>query len=800
MDDELHNPQPHGASTKADVTAVLSHVSATGNTVLSLLSGLLAAVLILYSAIVLYDTFATQSSAANTPYALLKYKPTELIDDGAVPSSGSETLAAINQDYRAWLTLFDTNIDYPVMQGPDDVYYATHDIYGDVSPTGSIYLSGGNSGDLSDTYNVIYGHHMDNQAMFGGLDPFREQAYFNSHRDGTLVSQSGIYGLNVFAAIDTDAYVEEVYTPGDRMDEVISFLRSHYSSSDGKTTVHIFDESALENAEKIVALSTCADAKTFGRLVVFATMTRHNYLTLDAEGYKGVFDNAAHGPGKIEVNYPDGTSFFYSEDNGVTWKEGLPSIKDVGKKEILLRAENPIYGTATTSITLEVTPKPLTIRVLDKNKIVGTADPRWEVAPITGILDGFVPEYTLRRTNIGVENVGTYPNVLVAEGARLQGNYSITFVPGNFTITPANQLVLFADGYNGVYDGNPHGPARVEVNLPNGTTIEYSVDGGVTWSREMPQITNVGTVNVVVRATNPNYVTVTRNIVLQVTPAPITVTANDASKREGEDDPAFTAAVVGSVDGFVPVYTISRPGAGTDEEQGSYTDAIVPAGETYQGNYMVTFVPGTFTITAPAETVDDPKAPLSPFAALFTPKIGNGTPAWALVNLICLIVTVYLFVPLFHLKAKYGRRRKMEEYNGEKCTLQNAENLTEEQRAERDRIFDDAIEEKSKSSDAAGRDDITEEDFGNAVERLYYHVKKFASRFRLGFGLEIVDVIAAIVAFILTEDMRLPMILVDRWTPLMILLLLICWIVDVRLMRYRDQKEDGGTEGKEKAS
>ena len=32
------------------------------------------------------------------------------------------------------------------------------------------------------------------------------------------------------------------------------------------------------------------------------------------------------------------------------------------------------------------------------------------------------------------------------------------------------------------------------------------------------------------------------------------------------------------------------------------------------------------------------------------------------------------------------------------------------------------------------------------------------------------------------------------------LLLLICWIVDVRLMRYRDQKEDGGTEGKEKAS
>ena len=31
------------------------------------------------------------------------------------------------------------------------------------------------------------------------------------------------------------------------------------------------------------------------------------------------------------------------------------------------------------------------------------------------------------------------------------------------------------------------------------------------------------------------------------------------------------------------------------------------------------------------------------------------------------------------------------------------------------------------------------------------------------------------------------MILVDRWTPLMILLLVLCWIVDVWLMRYRDK-------------
>ena len=48
-------------------------------------------------------------------------------------------------------------------------------------------------------------------------------------------------------------------------------------------------------------------------------------------------------------------------------------------------------------------------------------------------------------------------------------------------------------------------------------------------------------------------------------------------------------------------------------------------------------------------------------------------------------------------------------------------------------------------------------------------------------------VIGAVIAFILTEDMRLPMTLIDKWTPLMLILLVICWVLDVRLMRYRDE-------------
>ena len=53
--------------------------------------------------------------------------------------------------------------------------------------------------------------------------------------------------------------------------------------------------------------------------------------------------------------------------------------------------------------------------------------------------------------------------------------------------------------------------------------------------------------------------------------------------------------------------------------------------------------------------------------------------------------------------------------------------------------------------------------------------------------LELIFAALALAAFILTEDMRLPMVLIDRWTPLMIVLMLIVWVMDVRLIRYRSK-------------
>ncbi len=168
---------------------------------------------------------------------------------------------------------------------------------------------------------------------------------------------------------------------------------------------------------------------------------------------------------------------------------------------------------------------------------------------------------------------------------------------------------------------------------------------------------------------------------------------------------------------------------------------------------------------------------------------GHGRAVWALVNLICLIITIYLFIPLLHLRAKFGRVRMMNKINKTKRQLRLMQALNEDDARDKTRLVQLVYEARKKTSETQvnAKAEIGEDEFNTAVETLFYHVKRFRRRFNLGMFLELVFSVLALVAFILTEDMRLPMVLIDKWTPLMALLMLIVWVLDVRLIRYRDK-------------
>ena len=148
----------------------------------------------------LYDTWYVFDHANDKSY--LKFKPGVEEENGAVSES------PITSDMVGWITMDDTNIDYPIMQGEDNTEYLNKDPYGKFSLSGSIFLDSRNNSAFTDEYSLIYGHHMEYGVMFGALDDYLDEDYLQSHRHGQLlVGRDGkvMYELEAFYAMSADA-------------------------------------------------------------------------------------------------------------------------------------------------------------------------------------------------------------------------------------------------------------------------------------------------------------------------------------------------------------------------------------------------------------------------------------------------------------------------------------------------------------------------------------------------------------------------------------------------------------------
>lgn len=68
-------------------------------------------------------------------------------------------LQKVNPEIYAWIRIPGTEVDYPIVQRPeDDAYYLDHTIEGEEGLPGSIYTESLNKKDFTDKNTVIYGH------------------------------------------------------------------------------------------------------------------------------------------------------------------------------------------------------------------------------------------------------------------------------------------------------------------------------------------------------------------------------------------------------------------------------------------------------------------------------------------------------------------------------------------------------------------------------------------------------------------------------------------------------------------
>ena len=430
----------------------------------------------------------------------------------------------------------------------------------------------------------------------------------------------------------------------------------------------------------------------------------------------------------------------------------------------------------------------------DSKKYDGTALTNGNVE-ITG--DGFAEgegatfNVTGTITNTGsTENTFTYE---LNEGT-LASNYNIETNAGTLTITPKSIIpdgphtpddkktgITVENPKDVKYDGKEHAQKPIVKDEKTGVTLEEGKDYEIVYPTD---IKNAGTVTATVKGIgdyNGSF-----EIKYNILKRDVTFTSATDSKQY--DGNAFTnGSVEITGDGFVEGegVTFNVTGSITDAGSTKNTFTYVMHTGTNAGNYNVTVVEGTLTVTAASVVPRQPETPQNPPArpsrpnvparivthpatttpapeATVEPEKAETTPAptakpekikeeatpqaapkghWALINLIAAMLSVVLAVAA--LLAKHAKEEDEEEK-------------------------DDQVVESENQDDETSA----------------------SKRHRTWKIVAVIDAIAAVVVFILTENLAHDMVLVDKWTVLMVLFGLISIVSTYFARKWHEEDED----------
>jgi sortase B len=186
------------------------------------------------------------------------------------PSQSFLKLSNMNEDYFGWLKVEGTGVDLPVVLGEDNEFYLKHDFYKNDSSYGTLFADclvnqEGNNNLL------IYGHNMKNDSMFGTLENFCDEDFFNTYSLACIEQKDGIHYYEIFAALVVSGYEDkEDYLP----------IRDYLDTQDSenlKSILTTLKERAIQwrdvsffTDDQFLFLVTCDYTQENGRLLLCA--------------------------------------------------------------------------------------------------------------------------------------------------------------------------------------------------------------------------------------------------------------------------------------------------------------------------------------------------------------------------------------------------------------------------------------------------------------------------------------------------------------------------------------------------
>ena len=192
-----------------------------------------------------------------------------------------EELAAINDEYACWLFCADTQIDYPVVHGEDNSYYLHRMFNGAQNSAGTLFIDYRNLHDYQDPNTLIYGHHMRNDSMFGALNDYELEGYYEAHPYLLTFSGKEVALIEVFAGYTTskEDHCYDIAISDSK--DMLAFVAEAQGKSDFDTAITVLP------GDRLVTLSTCAYAFENARYIAIGRLRsiwREEWTADDAAG------------------------------------------------------------------------------------------------------------------------------------------------------------------------------------------------------------------------------------------------------------------------------------------------------------------------------------------------------------------------------------------------------------------------------------------------------------------------------------------------------------------------------------
>ena len=171
-----------------------------------------------------------------------------------------------NEDVLGWIRIPDTRIDYPLLQGEDNDFYLKHTWQKQRNSVGSIFLEHLNRPDLTDFNTIVYGHNMRDKSMFGQLDNYSIEGFWETHPYVYVAIDTGVYRYEVFAFLQApvDSVTYSIRPQrDDTKQEFIDYSMEHTWIDTGVRPVI---------TDRILTLSTCTGRDYSARNVVQARL------------------------------------------------------------------------------------------------------------------------------------------------------------------------------------------------------------------------------------------------------------------------------------------------------------------------------------------------------------------------------------------------------------------------------------------------------------------------------------------------------------------------------------------------